>query len=84
MDIAAQLDALGTREDLARFVAELRRSLLDGGNGWENTTLEQFLEALGAWCADLPGYFANRGEPVPEQPDWQLVGRMLLAAAQYE
>lgn len=32
----------------------------------------------------MGGYFANQGIEEPAQPDWKLVGQMLLAAAVYE
>ena len=73
-----------TREDLAVFVQRLRADLLARSDEWENATLERFLEAFAAWCVDMPGYFADIGEPLPEQPNWHLVARMLSAAAVYE
>lgn len=73
-----------SREDLATFVLALRQDLLANRAEWENPTLEQFLEALAAWCTDMPGYFLNRGVEQPEQPDWNLVARMLMAASIYE
>jgi hypothetical protein len=33
---------------------------------------------------DMPGYFYNRGVEQPEQPDWNLVARMLVAVSIYE
>lgn len=77
-------DAVRTREDLARFVAALRQDLLSNRAAWENPTLERFLGALAAWCTDMPGNFDNRGVERPEQPDWNLVARMLMAASTYE
>ncbi len=32
----------------------------------------------------MPGYFYNRGVEQPEQPDWNLVARMLVAVSIYE
>jgi len=32
----------------------------------------------------MPGYFHNCGESQPDQPDWQLVATMLMAASTYE
>jgi hypothetical protein len=78
------VDAVRTREDLARFVVALRQDLLANQAAWENPTLERFLGALAAWCIDMPGYFHNQGVEVPEQPDWNLVPRMLTAASIYE
>jgi hypothetical protein len=51
---------------------------------WENATLERFLEALIRYLGDLDGYFFNRGEPVPDQPDWHLIALLLIAASGYE
>ncbi len=84
VDTPAELDSIRSREDLASFILNLSHDLRDHPARWENATLGDFLEALAAWCIDMPGYFHNRDEPQPEQPDWQLVGRMLLAASMYE
>jgi putative heme degradation protein len=80
----AEVDAVLTREDLATFVLALREDLLANQAAWANPTQERFLEALAAWCTDMPCYFLNRGEEQPEQPDWKLVARMLMAASVYE
>jgi hypothetical protein len=32
----------------------------------------------------MEGYYNNRGEAMPETPDWQTLGQMLLAARVYE
>jgi hypothetical protein len=70
--------------DLAQFVEMLRRDLVARGEGWENPTLELFLGAMAAWIRDMDGWFLNRGTDVPDQPDWSLVGHMLMAASVYE
>jgi hypothetical protein len=84
MDLSGRVESIKTREDLAGFVLELRTDLMTNAGEWESPSLDGFLEALSAWCGDMPGYFANRGEEQPAQPDWRLVGRMLLAASMYE
>ncbi|MEW1719733.1 hypothetical protein [Streptomyces sp. NPDC093109] len=84
MDLVDRLDAVRTRDDLVGFLGEALADLSRGGPGWENTSLEEFLEALAAWLHDMPGVFANRGESVPNQPDWNLVARMIMAARMYE
>lgn len=76
--------AVGTRQDLARFVNDLRLDLETSSDAWENPTLDRYLEALDAWLTDLDGAYLNRGEPLPDQPDWSLVARMLVAASMYE
>ncbi|MER7999812.1 hypothetical protein [Streptomyces sp. NPDC095613] len=84
MELVDRLDAVETRDDLARFLEEAVADLTGGGAGWENVRLEDFLEAWAAWLKDMPGVFANRSEPVPDQPDWRLVARMVMAARMYE
>jgi hypothetical protein len=84
VNLAERLDAVRSREDLAAFVVALRADLLNNVADWENPTLERFLEALAAWCTDMPGFFTNQGGDEPAQPDWNLVARMLMAAASYE
>ena len=84
MDVVRSLEAIETRKDLARYVLLLRESLLTDADGWENATLERFLEALSSWISDMEGYFKNRGVAEPDQLDWHLVGQMLYAASIYE
>lgn len=82
--VAPLLDSPRTRGELASFVDDLARTITASPDAWENTTLPDFLHALGAWTRDLDGDFLNRGEPVPETPSWNLVAQMLLAATTYE
>lgn len=84
MELHQKAEAVKTRDDLAAFISELRADLESGEGDWENPSLPRFLEALEAWATDLPGYFANRGEPVPEEPSWSLIAMLLLAAKYYE
>ena len=73
-----------TREDLIRFLSQLRQDLTMNEDQWENVTLPSYLEALQAVLTDWRGRFKNRGEPVPECPSWRIVGEILLAASAYE
>ena len=83
-DLNDQVFAIASREDFIAFVSALRRDLLRDPDGWENPTLDRYLDALAAWGEDLDGFFANRGEPTPTEPSWRLFGMMLLAAKYYE
>jgi len=84
MEINKQVDGIESRQDLVEFIEALRNDLVQRSNEWENPTLERFLGALAAWTADLDGYFQNRGEQVPSEPSWRLVGNLLYAAKIYE
>lgn len=59
---------------LAELCEELRHDRLDG---WENTNLLQFLEAMYAWLETM-------GPRVGERPSWKFVEAMLRAAKIYE
>jgi hypothetical protein len=69
---------------LARFIDQLADSFVEQPEVWENDTLERFLRAWVAWLGDIDGFFINRGEAVPDEPSWQLIAQMLLAARVYE
>jgi len=70
------------RAKLAEFIRGLAIEASRGG--FENSTLESFLESLAGWTADMDGYFANQGLDTPSQPDWELVANMLRAPTIYE
>ena len=84
MELYERVNEIDSRHDLVEFIQALRGDLLQRGDKWENATLEEFLEALAGWTADMDGVFLNRGEQTPQQPSWRLVGRMLYAATSYE
>ncbi|MFE3122934.1 hypothetical protein ACFXHD_05890 [Streptomyces hydrogenans] len=73
-----------TRADLVAYIQQLSQEALNPANGWENRSLDRYLEALGAWTADMDGYFLSRGGRTPEQPDWSLIADMLRAACFYK
>jgi hypothetical protein len=75
---------VASRVEFEAHVRALRVDLLENRDEWENSRLEDFLEALAAWVHDMDGYFANRGEVTPPTPTWALLAQMLCAAAVYE
>ncbi|MEU1405542.1 hypothetical protein ABZ471_24825 [Streptomyces sp. NPDC005728] len=77
-------DHIPDREALSAFLRRLRIDFEENGAEWENRTLDGFLEALGAWVSDAPGWYANRGEELPAKGDWTFIARALSAARIYE
>jgi hypothetical protein len=75
---------VSTREDLARFIAELGAEVGSNRGRWENAELPRYLEALAAWVADMGGYFRNQEQVEPSEPSWSLIAQMLRAATLYE
>ncbi|MFD7533827.1 hypothetical protein ACFV8E_40540 [Streptomyces sp. NPDC059849] len=84
MDSLNDTTRVTTRADLVSFIRQLGQEAEAPSNGWENRSLDRYLEALSAWTDDMDGYFTDRGEPVPESPDWGLIAAMLRAACFYE
>jgi hypothetical protein len=75
---------LQSREDFVVFLRGLSADLQRNPEQWANRDLPAFLEAMSAWVEDMEGYYRGRGEPMPEQPRWQTLGQILLAARVYE
>ena len=77
MNIVESAREVTDRVTLADFVRSMRADLMANAEGWENSTLERFLDAFAAWCVDHPATNV-------EQPSWSLVAEMLGAATIYE
>ncbi len=84
MNLHDQASRIRSRSDFISFIYRLYDDLQENPGSWENPRLDSFLEAVASWVEDMDGYFENRGEPVPEEPSWRLLGEILLAAKYYE
>lgn len=52
---------------------------------WENTSANDFIEALGAWLNDADAFYRNNGIKLDTTtPSWQLFADALQAARYYE
>ena len=80
MELSERASSVSSGDDLVSFLLALREDLLTNRRGWENTTIEGFLEAAAAWCADAGS--ENR-EP-DQEPTWSFVATLLLAGSRYE
>ncbi|WP_030607978.1 DUF7660 family protein [Streptomyces sclerotialus] len=47
------------RADLVSYVRRLSQEAETASGGWENQSLDHYLEALSAWTNDMDGYFRN-------------------------
>jgi XTP/dITP diphosphohydrolase len=66
---------LSTQEELAQFVLNLRADLAKSGTGWENATLQSYLEAISAHLNDAK---------IGDEPKWRTIAKLLLAASKHE
>lgn len=69
-----------SKADLVRFLAQMSARV----DSFDNQDLGEFLESASGWLADMDGYFKNRGEPLPENPNWSLFASIIAAGAIYE
>jgi len=72
-----------SREDFVRFVRDLAHVTRTADPESANVELARYLEAVGAWTNDMPGYFGNEKRPVPDA-SWTLFAMILEAAVTYE
>jgi hypothetical protein len=60
------------KQSFIAFLDLLRKDFLDNPNGWENKTLDTFLEALCAYANDIQGYYDNTSQKVnTDEPSWK-------------
>lgn len=81
---AAEIQTIRSREQLAAFLRGMVAELRGQPGTWQNGDLPSFLSAMAAWVEDMDGYYANRGEDVPDAPTWQTLRDILSAARVYE
>lgn len=76
---------VASRDELADFVDGLLDEYRSGREAWENQTLPHYLEALGRYLRDLPGWCRNNSPGTdPDQPQWRLFAVALAGATVYE
>lgn len=81
----AELNEITSREDLARYLQRLALKLRDEGTQLENPSTPDFIDAAGRWTKAMSGFFKNVvGQPVPNEPDWAMIGAIFRAAVIYE
>jgi hypothetical protein len=78
------IEAIGSKDSLADFIAALRLDLETNPDEWENRTLDGFLDAMEAWVRAMDGFYKNTGQKMPETPDWRMFAHILYAAKIYE
>lgn len=59
MDLQSMVKSIYNKDDLVRFIRELRVDLISNSITWENPTLERYLEAMQAWLNDIDGWEKN-------------------------
>lgn len=78
----SKASGLEGRDEVLDALEALQLELAAGAQ-WENGTLEQFLESLGALLGSIEYSYTNVGREVPSSP-WSLVADALRGARSYE
>lgn len=79
------MEDIHSRSEFVRFLEKFRAEFQT--HDFENTTLENFLEAMQTWIEDMDGYYQNMNKPEclgEETLTWQMLADMLVAARIYE
>jgi len=66
------------------FLEGLNADLRLNPEGWENSTLDRYLEAMAAWVAGCENCYRNTGQVAPPEPNWTFFAEVLTAARIYE
>ena len=73
-----------SRNEFVAFLKTLREDYMQNPEKWENADLSSLLESMASWVEDMDGYYLNQNRPVPDQPTWNMLAEIFLAARVYE
>lgn len=87
MDLNELLDRVNSKDSFLRFVKALKEDKIDedekeipqsssGANGWENSSIVTFLDAIEAYGKD--------SDMIKEEPNWKNFALLLYAGKFYE
>ncbi|GGK37119.1 DUF7660 family protein [Nocardia camponoti] len=69
---------------LVAMITKLVATLQEDPGAVENTTLEAFLEAAGAWLTDIDDAYLEELGIVPEASNWKFLALFTQAGSSYE
>ena len=73
------------RKSFIEFIKLLNEDFIKNPAQWENNTLSDFLEAIGAYANDIQGYYDNSKQDInADDPTWQLFADIFKGATMYE
>jgi len=73
------------RKEFIDFIEKMSRDLRENPENWENKSLEDFLEAVASYAADIQGYYDNTKQNIDaDKADWQTFADIFRGARIYE
>jgi len=73
-----------TRDDFVEFMEMICDDFRKNDREWENSKLENYLEALHAYSNDVDGYYKNMNQGNVNIPTWKLFADIIIGAKMYE
>lgn len=74
-----------TKNTFIDFLEKFREDLKQNSENWENLDLNDFLEAMSRYTADIQRYYDNTNQDIDsEKPSWSLFADILKGASIYE
>lgn len=73
-----------SREELSAFLIDLAERVRERTFPATNTEAPDLIASAGYWVRAMDAFFANRGEQMPEAPDWSMIAMIFSAALVYE
>jgi hypothetical protein len=74
-----------TKQEFIDFINILRTDFIKNKEQWENTTIEDFLEAMSRYVEDIDGYYKNTNQNIElDKIDWKVFSDILKGSSIYE
>lgn len=84
MNLSDMVYKINSKDDLIKFLEQLILDFKNNLDTWENSNLENYLEAMQSWLEDIEGWENNCNIDISKITPWQLIGYILLASKMYE
>lgn len=84
MNLGDTVKSISSKEDLIKFIGELRMDFNNNSSTWENSSLESYLAAMQSWLEDIEGWAENSNLDISRITSWELIGHILFASKMYE
>ena len=74
-----------SRQEFIDFLESFRKDFIENPDDWENSNLDEFLEAMIRYTGDIQGYYDNTNQNLDaDKPDWSTFADIFKGARIYE
>lgn len=84
MNLNENITKVNSKDEFVKFVGELIKDLRNNPETWENSNLDNYLEAIQSWVEDMEGWENNLSIDISTMNVWQLMANILFASKIYE